>query len=402
MNMNAEKRKNDPIFQMKRRRLAKYWPHALIKDNENKTLTENEKNLLSGLQGWKEVITNAGANILISTPEGEICYVGKPNENNDYDMPVGFLWQDFVPEDQQPLMKEKIKECVEKKVSIRYEISAFSADLKETFFYDIVLWPIIENKEVIGLMSLSFDISEKKRIDARLMHLSQMAAMGEILGAISHEINNPLAVIQLANNSVLSNLDKEKDLVKITNLSKKIKQATERISKTIQTVRNLFRPVGNNGDYFNVDEVFSEMQSLSFERFKNAGIEFKVMPSVGEFYIKGDQNAFSHCLLNLINNAYDFVKDTPAAWVGLEYKTVDNKILVTVSDSGVMPDDVRRKVLKTSFTTKARGVGTGLGLGLCRRIVNDMGGAITLDETCANTRFVIELEFVSEKSRMAS
>ena len=83
----------------------------------------------------------------------------------------------------------------------------------------------------------------------------------------------------------------------------------------------------------------------------------------------------------------------PEPWVKLSVHQLDNVIQIAVTDSGSgVPPKVAKRIFEPYFTTKERGEGTGLGLSLCRKLIEDNHkGRFFLDNDCENTRFIVEL-----------
>ena len=95
--------------------------------------------------------------------------------------------------------------------------------------------------------------------------------------------------------------------------------------------------------------------------------------------------------MNLLNNSFDAIKGTPGPWVSLSVKKRDHCLQIIVKDSGHgIPEEIRLKMMEPFYTTKEIG-GTGLGLALSRKMMEEHDGKLYYDEAAENTTFIVEL-----------
>jgi len=103
-------------------------------------------------------------------------------------------------------------------------------------------------------------------------------------------------------------------------------------------------------------------------------------------------------LLNLLNNAHDAVENSQTKWIEIVIRDFDDKIELTISDSGPgVPDRIKDKIMEPFFTTKPKGKGTGLGLNISRNIVEKHEGTMALDQSLLKTQFIIRLPKYQQK-----
>lgn len=218
----------------------------------------------------------------------------------------------------------------------------------------------------------------------------KMAALGQMAGGIAHEINSPLAIIQVYNEQIQVQLKKPTpDLASVDRYAGVIQKTTDRIAKIIKGLRTFSRD-GSRDDFqkFSVQKMVENTLALSRERFVKANIDFQVEP-FEEFEINGREIQFSQVLLNLLNNAYDASLKSENPWVRLEVKTDSEFVEFSVADSGPrIPPQVERELFRPFFTTKEIGKGSGLGLSISYGIVEEHGGKLFYDKASSHTRFV--------------
>lgn len=223
---------------------------------------------------------------------------------------------------------------------------------------------------------------------------AKFAALGEMAAGIAHEINNPMTVINLSADQIRLSLEDEQiNKVMVDQKLKTILRTIDRIKKIIDSMRTFSREAKNDEmKPENLEKIIEDTMIFCSERFKNHGVMF--VPSFDDqnikVYCRGVQ--LSQVLLNLLNNSFDAIENLPMKWIKLHVRNEITKVVITITDSGTgIPMELDDKIFQPFFTTKEPGRGTGLGLSLSRKIVNDHGGQLYLDRSSFHTQFVIEL-----------
>ncbi len=222
---------------------------------------------------------------------------------------------------------------------------------------------------------------------------SKMSALGEMAGGVAHEINTPLAVIQMRTEQVLENLEEDElDKELLANALRAIDDTVKRIAKIINGLRSFARdgrkdPISS----YSISKIVDETFSLCRERFNNHGVQL-------EYICKQDVEILcrsveiSQVLLNLLNNSYDAIQGFSDKWVKIELIEQADVVLLSVSDCGQgIPQEIRDKMMQPFFTTKEIGKGTGLGLSISRGIIESHGGSLQINSASANTEIIITL-----------
>lgn len=243
--------------------------------------------------------------------------------------------------------------------------------------------------------------SHKELDNQRLKNIesSRLASLGEMAGGIAHEINTPLAVIQLRTSQSRRIIDKAEfeGKEKIAEFLKSIETVTSHISKIVLGLRNFSR----NSDEdpmisTNIKDVVETVYTLCSERFKSAGVELRNVGDKNE-KISCRPSQISQVILNLVNNSFFAVAESSERWVEIEVLKVENQMVqICILDSGPgIPKNIQEKIFNPFFTTKSVGAGTGLGLSISKGIVENHGGKLWLDTTSKHTKFIIELPLVA-------
>ncbi len=211
-------------------------------------------------------------------------------------------------------------------------------------------------------------------LQRRLSELERRAAIGEGMAVVAHELGNPLHSIA----GHLELLLEEPDLPpRVTGPLRIVSGQTERMIKVIKKLLSLSRRSENPRDRVLIEPLLRDIVSLVEPRLRSTGAEISLeTESAGPpFCVRGDADALQSLFLNLLENAMD------AAGAGgrilVRADVAELKVRIRVRDSGPgIPPSLRPRVFDPFFTTKPSG--TGLGLAVCKKIAEDLGGAIHL------------------------
>ena len=266
-----------------------------------------------------------------------------------------------------------------------YETSKFQYHLEQTIA-NIELQVQERTKELQNSKTL---ILEQQHL---LISTTKMSALGEMAAGVAHEINNPLAVIQLKveqlEEDVTSGILSESEILSTT---QSIKKTTGRIAKIINGLRTFARE-GINDPFQTVEikTLIEETVVFCSERFTRHNVKLICETSVSNNQIQCRSTELSQVILNLLNNSFDAILHLQDPWIKLEIKDKDESFEISVTDSGKgISLELRDKIMQPFFTTKEVGKGTGLGLSISRGIIQAHHGKLFIDETSKNTRFVI-------------
>ena len=230
---------------------------------------------------------------------------------------------------------------------------------------------------------------EQKRSEAN----AKLAAFGEMSAGIAHEINNPLAVVK-ASITRLERLQKKEKLTD-EHLLKMIETSyygIDRIQKIISGLKNLAR------DGFNDDFELCYFKDIAGDSLILLGQKCKLLEvrldidfdEKLSFYCQ--QVQVSQVLVILINNSIDAIAELQTRWIKVDAQKQDDKVLITVIDSGQgIAVDLQNKIFDPFFTTKGVGRGTGLGLSLAAKIIKLHSGELLVGEKDGHTMFRIML-----------
>ncbi len=241
-------------------------------------------------------------------------------------------------------------------------------------------------------------VIEKQNI--QMLANSKLSALGEMASGIAHEINNPLTIIlgrtQHLIKSIESGLASTPEILQSLN---KISTTGLRIAKIVKSMKSLSRE--NPKDEYekaNLRSILDDIVTVSNDYIIRNEIEIEVNVA-SDIELECNAGLLSQVFINLLGNAIDALKDLPrtdaeasSRWIKIETKWVENKIQIHFHDSGPgIPATLKEKIMLPFFTTKEAGKGTGIGLSLCRTIIENHHGTFSIDESFKNTCFAITL-----------
>lgn len=230
--------------------------------------------------------------------------------------------------------------------------------------------------------------AENLKINEQLMISDCMAAMGTLAAGIAHEINNPLA-------SAMANIDLMLGTVKsveakgapppelqdIKDGLGDAREAVERIRNIVRDLKIFSRPRQDDGGPVNVEKVMESTLRMAWNEIRYRA---RLVKSYGNCPpVQANESRLGQVFLNLVVNAAQAMNEANWSDNRLTISTATDdrgQALIEVSDTGAgMAPEVKDRVFQPFFTTKPLGVGTGIGLSICHRIISDLGGSISVD-----------------------
>ena len=246
--------------------------------------------------------------------------------------------------------------------------------------FSVNLSPMRDDRgEVSSVVVLMTDITDTSMIQAKLMHTEKMAAVGQLVSGVAHEVNNPLTAIMGFSDLLMENPDvpgsARKDLQVILEEAQRTKEIVQNLLSFARQRPPQRQPVQING-------ILRKTIALRAYDFANHGVQIVEKFDERLPELIGDSHQLQQVFLNILNNAYDAVH--AAGRPGLiEIETVYDggwvEVLFRDNGEGIQHPE---RIFDPFFTTKEVGQGTGLGLSICYGIVREHEGEIL----CANNQ----------------
>jgi len=228
------------------------------------------------------------------------------------------------------------------------------------------------------------EVSANREKDSMLIQQSRQASMGEMIGNIAHQWRQPLNVVALHVQELQMRFDEGSlDGSGMGRFTEDVLSVVEKMSTTIDDFRDFFNPNKEKVE-FSVETAVATTLSFVESAFKNHSIHL-VLEKDAPGMVWGYPNEFSQVVLNILNNAQDILneRNPPRKIVRVRLGTVHGRQQVSIADTGGgIPKVIFGKIFDPYFTTKGPGKGTGIGLFLCKTIIErNMGGRITVRNT---------------------
>jgi PAS domain S-box-containing protein len=237
----------------------------------------------------------------------------------------------------------------------------------------------------------------------KTMQQKRLADLGELAGGIAHEINNPLAVIKGNCEAIATCLNKDEiPRLKVIRFLSNAIQTIERTEKIVKGLLMLSREdFSRELQLLLVDDILFEIEQLHTEACAKHDVTLKILPAPSNSYIMGRREQIIQVLSNLIKNAEYILAPLPGEhpkWIEIATRVHEQSLEIRVTDSGPgLSDDIKEKIMRPFFTTKSEGQGTGLGLNLCKHIIEKHYGKLTFESASERTQFLITFPLAKKR-----
>lgn len=239
---------------------------------------------------------------------------------------------------------------------------------------------------VLGAVVTFEDVSDIKALTAQLIRADRLAAMGELTAGVAHEVRNPLGVIRA---SVQLLEDARCEPSRIFEAAEVIKQEIDRLDRVIKALLDFGRPSKPTLLDTDLMSVLEDVVLFTNRFAKQADVHISLVPENDVPLVSGDPDQLKQVFLNLVTNAVQAM-DEGGGEIEITLRCEGDYVLVAVRDTGpgIAPEDVP-KVFDPFFTKRAEG--TGLGLTIVHRIIDEHGGHIEVESTREGTEFTVSL-----------
>ena len=252
--------------------------------------------------------------------------------------------------------------------------------------------PILDEKgALLGRLEIYRDLTAQRMFDSRLLQTEKLAALGQMVTGIVHELSNPLtSILGYAQRLVLRSgrTDQVHEAQQIYDEAERASAILRQLLLTAHDSRPERRRVALN-------QVVS--RAVELQRFnlaaKKIRLELDLDPVLP--FVRGDSGQLQQVLMNLIGNARQAMEG-PGKSGTIQVRTrriAEHRVLLDVSDDGPgIPSAIQARIFDPFFTTKPAGIGTGLGLAIVLGIVREHGGHVRVTSPPeGGTTFSVEL-----------
>jgi signal transduction histidine kinase len=255
---------------------------------------------------------------------------------------------------------------------------------------DETIWAVLEQHK-----------ARERNVNDRLARAGQLAMVGELAASLTHEIRSPLAGISAALDALLADGRGAGTERAANDVYRRMKSEIERTNNTLSGLLSLARPRAPRRALVHMARVAEEVVALFRPRLASRKIGLDLDAPAGVPVIELDRGMMTQLLLNLLTNALQAIEGEGRIRVSVRPFPSEDGVVLTVADTGrgIPPEDLE-KILEPFYTTREHG--TGLGLPICRQIVEAHEGAIEIkSELGAGTSVVVFLPGRRAKGEVA-
>lgn len=378
--------------------------------SDRKRLEENVKEYMKNLESsekkYRTIFENTGTAIAIIEEDTRISLINSEFEKMlecDIKDILGKSFVEFVSKDEIPRLLEyhyQMRKKIEtpksfefkfytKKGKLKYGFATVSI-LPETSMSLVSIIDITEMKEKEEQLKMYTQNLEKivEEKTKELREKERMAALGEAATLIGHDLRNPLQAIK--NNlyildQKIKNAFSANELENVVNKIGAMYREVEYMNKIVSDLQDYAAPVRLAETQLDLNKVIDEV--ISQIKFPdNVRVSINVDKDIGK--VRGDLYIIKRIIGNLVLNAIQAMPD--GGTLTITAKILEKHLVLSVKDTGVgISEENMKKIFTPFFTTKSKG--QGLGLAVCKRLTELLGGSITVESQVGQgTTFTIK------------
>ncbi len=255
---------------------------------------------------------------------------------------------------------------------------------------------VIVGGENAGLIN-GMDITESRKKDELLLIQSRFSAMGEMIGNIAHQWRQPLNVIKGTITKIP--IYKAMNTIDDSFLDKSVEIIVDQVdylSNTIDDFRGFYKD--DIGEKFSLNDSLKSALNLVSATYENNFIETSIKYSRDEIFLHGSKNRLNQVIINLLNNSKDAILDKTGddgGRVEVEIRKDNAFVQIIISDNGGgIKEEYLNKIFDPYFTTKNRSQGSGVGLYMSKKIVEDNFKGEIIAENIKFEKKIIGVRFI--------
>lgn len=294
-------------------------------------------------------------------------------------------------------IKKEIIYHMKKQETYTFEQKIFDSTSKELYLKSSLV-PEYDSKGLhIGFILFRENITSSKALEKNnetMLTNSRSAAMGEMISMIAHQWRQPLSLI----NTVIATIKIKKDMNQLDDKTmniyfEKIETSVNYLSETIDDFREYFKP-NKKASEINILTLFDKSIFFLKEEMSQSGIEYEIKID-NTITIQTYKNEFLQSVINIVKNSIDAFKEIQKnKKISVKVEKEEEHIKIFIEDNaGGIPEDIINKIYEPYFSTKSKN-GTGLGLYMCRTIINEhLHGDLQITSEDNRTKATIKLPY---------
>jgi two-component system sensor kinase FixL len=265
--------------------------------------------------------------------------------------------------------REAVKHYLETKIPRRigHETEILATRKNGNTFPANISFSVSEAGGKIYFTGIVRDLTETKELQNRIIQSERLAALGQVVAEISHEIKNPLMMIGGFARQLAREITDEKSVSKLNIVVTEV----ARLENLLSELRDLYSPRPLDRAEMDINEVLREIYELVREDCERRNIQVKLRTDVSEVVVSGDREKLKQVFLNFLKNAVEAIERD--GLIVLSSTVKGKEVEINISDNGCgIPQEQRERIFTPFFTTKKQG--TGLGLSISKSILESHPG----------------------------
>jgi len=265
----------------------------------------------------------------------------------------------------------------------------------------LTISPILDRRgKIIGISKIARDITGQRaaqdrlaELQSELLHASRLGTMGQMAAAITHELNQPLSAVNSYLSGVARLLSGTDNPPSVAEGLSKAREQTTRAGEIVRRLRDLAAKRETDRRIENINEIVEQTLGLALVDVKVRGVKTRVLLSPDLNPVLVDKIQIGQVILNIARNAVEAMESTAerSLTISTTPDPYSHGIEVRIADTGLgLSPEIKERLFQPFVTTKDKGM--GLGLSICRNIIDSHGGSLSAEPNDPNgTVFLIRL-----------
>ena len=322
-----------------------------------------------------KILSHTQSLILVTDIDGVISYANRRWSGLGFQQNqiLGHPLPDLCAPSRRPALREALAAVARGQQVDNFDLPLVRGDGASGQF-SVNLSPISgEDGRVSNIVVVMTDVTDSAILRSKLMHAEKMAAVGQLVSGVAHEVNNPLTAILGFTDLLMENPELPESARRDLRV---ILQEAQRTKQIVQNLLSFARQMPPQRQLVQLNSILQRTVHLRSYDFISHGIQVVERLDESLPAVVGDSHQLQQVFLNILNNAYDAVRETArAARIEIRSARASSFVEISFRDNGMGIADPER-IFDPFFTTKDVGKGTGLGLSICYGIVREHGGEI--------------------------
>jgi len=344
-----------------------------------------------------KILNNTQSLILVADTAGLISYANRRWQAMGYEQEtiLGQSLESLIAGSKRETFQEAYAAVLSGSQVDNLELQVLRADGRIGQF-SVNFSPMRDDQaQVTSIVVVMSDVTDSASLQAKLMHAEKMAAVGQLVSGVAHEVNNPLTAILGFADLLMENPELPESARKDLRV---ILQEAQRTKQIVQNLLSFARQMPPQRKPVQLNTILKRTIQLRAYDLQSRGVAVTEHFEDNLPFIVGDAHQLQQVFLNILNNAYDAVRESaPAPRIDISTQSGNRLVEISFRDNGhgiTHPD----RIFDPFFTTKQVGEGTGLGLSICYGIVKEHGGEIfcSNNEQDGGATFTVRLPAMNE------